>query len=59
MELTVEHKHHRDGPEDCFGCKIKGVTLTFTAGRETFHNTTIGEVEREVRAKHPNAERLR
>lgn len=58
MELDVEHRHHRDGPEDCFGCKIKGVSLNIPY-REAFHNTTLAEQEREIREKHPNAERVR
>lgn len=58
MELSVDHVHHRDGPDDCFGCKVKGIALAIPY-REAFHNTTLAEQEREVRAKHPNAERLR
>jgi len=23
----TEHVHHRDGPEDCYGCKVRGLVI--------------------------------
>lgn len=54
----MEHAHHRDGPEECFGCRIKSISLSIPY-RDAFHNTTLAEQEREIREKHPNAERVR
>lgn len=54
----MEHKHHADGPSDCWGCKVKSISLSIPY-REQFHNTTLAEQEREIREKHPNAERRR
>lgn len=58
MELTVEHRHHRDGPEECFGCRIKSISLSIPY-RDAFHNSTLAEQERQIRKDHPNAERIR
>lgn len=46
-----DHKHHRDGPADCFGCKIKGVSLGFTYGKACFHGPTIGEKQAKLFAE--------
>lgn len=34
--------------EICFGCHVKGVSLGFTHGKNTFHGPTFGELTRQA-----------
>ena len=42
------HKHHVDGPSDCFGCKVKSISLGFTYGKDCFHGPTIAEKQEKL-----------
>lgn len=68
MELIVEYCDagvpHVWEPDNHFCCKLKywrdgGGAPIGIPYRDAFHNTTLAEQEREIREKHPNAERVR
>jgi hypothetical protein len=53
-----EHKHHRGGPDECFGCRIKGIRF----GAAVMVNTQVQEsrdLERRLERDLPAYRQLR